>query len=74
LGVQEEPKKEEPKFPYVVRVTASLLNVRAGASPKHKINTTVKKGGVYTIVDEDDGWGKLKSGAGWISLKYTERV
>jgi hypothetical protein len=35
--------------------------------------------GVYTIVEESvdtDGsyWGKLKSGAGWINLKYTKRV
>lgn len=73
---QEEPKKEEPesKFPYLVRITASVLNVRAGAGTNHKINTTVRKGGVYTIIAEDGNWGKLKSGAGWISLKYTERL
>lgn len=34
---------------------------------------------VYTIVAESDGpgaskWGKLKSGAGWISLDYTKKV
>lgn len=33
----------------------------------------------YTIVDEANGtgatkWGKLKSGAGWISLDYTKRL
>ena len=28
----------------------------------------------YTIVEEKNGWGKLKSGAGWISLAYTKRV
>jgi N-acetylmuramoyl-L-alanine amidase CwlA len=59
---------------YLVRITASTLNVRAGAGVGYRINTTVKKGGVYTIVDELNGWGKLKSGAGWISLAYTERV
>ena len=26
------------------------------------------------IVDEKDGWGKLKSGIGWICLKYTKKV
>ena len=30
--------------------------------------------GAYTIVDESAGWGKLKSGAGWIALNYTKRV
>lgn len=59
---------------YRVRVTASALNVRAGAGTNYRINTTVKKGEVYTIVGEYNGWGKLKSGAGWIKLSYTERV
>ena len=36
--------------------------------------------GVFTIVEvkdgkgSDAGWGKLKSGAGWISLDYCQRV
>lgn len=34
--------------------------------------------GVYTIVDEQDGWGLLKAYAdkrnGWIKLSYTEKV
>lgn len=59
---------------YLVRITASTLNVRAGAGTSFKINTTVRKGGVYTIVEEKNGWGKLKSGAGWISLSYTEKL
>lgn len=59
---------------YKVRITASALNVRAGAGTSYKVTTTVKKGGIYTITAEQNGWGKLKSGAGWISLKYTERV
>ena len=29
---------------------------------------------VYTIVEVKSGWGKLKSGIGWINLKYTKRV
>ena len=59
---------------YKVKITASTLNVRNGAGTKHKINTTVKKGEIYTIVAESNGWGKLKSGAGWISLAYTKKV
>lgn len=70
---KEEVKTEKPKFPYLVKVTASVLNVRAGAGTKFKVNTTIKKGQVYTIVDESNGWGKLKSGAGWIYLKYTTK-
>ena len=62
------------QFPYMVKITATKLNVRSGASTKHSINTIISKGEVYTIIDEKDGWGKLKSGAGWISLNFTQRV
>ena len=66
---------EQPAFGnYKVRITASTLNVRAGSGTSYKVTTSVKKGGIYTITAEQNGWGKLKSGAGWISLKYTERV
>lgn len=65
---------DEKNFPYLVRVTASALNVRAGVGVSYKVNTIVKKNEVFTIVDEVNGWGKLKSGAGWICLYYTERI
>lgn len=76
---EDEPKIEPlNKTSYKVRITASELNVRAYAGTGFKVTTTIKKGGVYTIVEEKSvsgvKWGKLKSGAGWISLKYTERV
>ena len=75
LGVTETQPAEQPASSnYKVRITASTLNVRAGAGTSYKVTTTVKKGGIYTITAEQNGWGKLKSGAGWISLKYTERV
>ena len=57
-----------------VQITASALNVRAGAGTSYKVNTVVKKGDIYTIVETKNGWGKLKSGAGWISLAYTKEV
>ena len=59
---------------YRVRITADVLNVRRGPSTSYSIRSTVKRGEVYTIVEEQNGWGKLKSGAGWISLAYTQRV
>ena len=62
------------KFPYLVKITASVLNVRAGAGTNYKIRTQVRKNEVYTIVDENNGWGKLKSGAGWICLDYVKKV
>lgn len=58
---------------YRVKITADVLNVRKQPTTSSTIVTTVKKGEVYTIVGEESGWGKLKSGAGWISLNYTTK-
>ena len=60
--------------PYKVKVTASALNYRKGPGVSYGINGTITDRGIYTIVEEKNGWGKLKSGAGWINLKYTSRV
>ncbi len=59
---------------YKVKINTDVLNVRNGAGTNYKINTSVKKNEVYTIVQEKSGWGKLKSGAGWIKLSYTKKV
>ena len=59
---------------YKVQITASVLNVRAGAGTSYKIVKVVRKGQIYTIVSEKSGWGKLSDGSGWISLSYTKRV
>ena len=60
--------------PYMVKITASVLNVRGGVGVNHPITAKVNKGEIYTIVGETNGWGKLKSGVGWISLKYTKKL
>lgn len=59
---------------YLVRVTANSLFIRAGAGLTFGIKGYVKKNEVYTITERQGNWGKLKSGAGWISLKYTQRL
>ena len=69
-----KPKVETTFKSYKVKVTASALNVRREPNLNAGINTVIKRGEVYTIVDEKDGFGKLKSGAGWIMLKYTQKV
>lgn len=70
-------KKEETttstKKDYIVIVNVAKLNVRKGAGTKYSVVTTVKKGEAYTITEEKSGWGKLKSGAGWINLAYTKK-
>ncbi len=65
--------------PYVVRVTADVLNIRKGPGTNYGTNGSINNGGAYTIVAESEGqgatkWGKLKSGAGWISLDYTKKI
>lgn len=59
---------------YKVKVTASALNIRSGPGTNNKVVGVIRDRGVYTIVDEKSGWGKLKSGAGWISLKYCKKI
>ena len=65
--------------PYRVKITADVLNIRKGPGTNHGTNGSIKGGGIYTIVAESTGtgatkWGKLKSGAGWISLDYASKV
>ena len=64
--------------PYIVTVTANSLNYRSGPGTDNKIVGQIRKGEVYTIVQEAIGrgaskWGKLKSGAGWVSLDFCSR-
>ena len=59
---------------YVVRVTADSLNVRKGPSVSYSVVGELGKGEAYTIVATQNGWGKLKSGAGWINLSYTQKL
>jgi uncharacterized protein YgiM (DUF1202 family) len=59
---------------YKVQVTASALNIRSGPGTDHDITGVIKDKGTYTITETDGSWGKLKSGAGWISLKYCRRL
>lgn len=64
---------------FKVKVKINNLNIRVGAGTNY-----AKKGhiepGTYNIVQvkkgkgSDKGWGKLKSGKGWISLDHVERV
>lgn len=59
---------------FKVKVTANTLNIRKSPSSKSEITGKITDKGVYTIVSVSGNWGKLKSGKGWISLKYTKEV
>ena len=65
------------KFPYLVRINVDkndVLNVRALPSASSVKVTQVRRGEVYTIIAEQNGFLKLKSGAGWISSKYVIKL
>lgn len=59
---------------YKVRVTTDALNIRKGAGTNYGIAGCIKDKGIYTIVKTSGNWGKLKSGAGWICLDYTQKI
>lgn len=87
FGLQKNPgvKNQETKpvdkpspttefKPYVVKVVNTAIYVLDAPSPNANIVRTVYKGNAYTIVDAKNGYGKLKSGLGWINLSYTSPV
>lgn len=52
--------------------TKCTLNIRKTPTAKDDTNLTGKTArGVFTIVEVNGGWGKLKSGAGWINISTT---
>lgn len=72
--------KSNTDCPFMVKVSIPDLNIRVGAG-----TDTAKTGyytgiGVFTILEvregkgSDAGWGRLKSGAGWISLDHCQKV
>ncbi len=65
--------------PYLVRVSITDLNIRKGPGTNYAKTGKYTGIGTFTIVEEADGqgasrWGRLKSGAGWISLDYCTKV
>ncbi len=69
----------ESTVPFKAKVSISDLNIRKGPGTNYA-RTQYIPVGVYTIVEmqsgtgSDKGWGRLKSGAGWISLDFCTKV
>lgn len=66
--------------PFLVKVSIRDLNIRKGPGTNYSRTGSYTGIGVFTIVDVQSGqgsrsgWGKLKSGAGWISLDYCKKL
>lgn len=70
---------DQKKVSYRVRVSIKNLNIRKGPGTNYDKVGKYTGIGVFTIVAESAGegamkWGKLKSGAGWISLDYVKKI
>lgn len=74
LGANTKPKT------YQVKVNIPNLNIRKGPGTNYATTGKFTGKGVFTITKESKGagstkgWGKLKSGAGWISLDFTTKI
>lgn len=73
-------KTTAAEVPFLVKVSISDLNIRKGPGTDYAKTGKFTGKGVFTIVEVKSGkgstagWGRLKSGAGWISLDYTTRI
>ena len=66
--------------PFLVKVSINDLNIRKGPGTDYAKTGKFTGKGVFTIVKVKSGkgstagWGRLKSGAGWISLDYAAKI
>lgn len=66
--------------PFQAKVSISYLNIRTGPGTNYAKTGHTTGVGVFTIVEVKEGegstygWGRLKSGAGWISLDYATKI
>ena len=69
-SVPAEEKKA--RVPYLVRVSRRIDIKKSAAAS----SVTVRKCpvGIYTIVEERSGFGRLKSGAGWVKLSDVKKI
>ena len=76
-----DPKTAESavKVPFLVKVSISDLNIRKGPGTDYG-RVQFCPVGVYTIMEvkvgqgSKAGWGRLKSGIGWLSLDFCQRL
>lgn len=75
------PSEDKPAaVPFLVRVSIPDLNIRKGPGTNYARTGIYTGKGTFTIMEvrsgqgSTAGWGRLKSGAGWISLDYGKRL
>lgn len=84
LGVKSSPSiplsPNKVESAFKVKIDIANLNIRTGPGTNYSKTGKLTGKGVFTITETKNGtgsktgWGKLKSGAGWISLDYAKKV
>jgi hypothetical protein len=80
VNARLKPKQVTTPEPYRVKVDISNLNIRKGPGTNYAKTGNFTGKGVFTITEKSSGrgstagWGKLKSGAGWISLDFVTKI
>ena len=80
MGMQSNAQENTgPSVPFLGKVTVDALHIRSGPGTYTSVLGTIRDHGVYTFVETASGsgaslWGKLKSGAGWVSLDYVTTI
>ena len=66
--------------PFLVKVSISDLRIRSSPGTDTAATGKFTGAGVFTITEVKDGpgsakgWGRLKSGAGWIALDFAQKI
>lgn len=69
-----------PFKPFTVSIGISNLNIRKGPGINYEKTGKFTGKGIFTITEvaegngSKSGWGKLKSGAGWISMDHAKKL
>ena len=69
-----------PDVPFLVKVGIGDLNIRTGPGSNYSTTGFFTGRGCFTILEvqsgagSSSGWGRLKSGAGWISLDHCTKL
>ena len=78
IPTPEDLEKEKNMAPedkgIKVELIVPVAVLRSGPGSSFDATMTVRKGGIYTIAEENDGWGRLANGAGWIKLTRVQAV
>lgn len=80
IEVNNRLSSNQSKVPYKVKIDIDDLNIRKGPGTDYAKTGKYTGKGVFTITEyaagkgSTSGWGKLKSGAGWVSLDFAKKI